>query len=154
MSPFVDAVVAPYSSCSITHGGGESEIIVVADGAPSPTAQPLIGVREAVSRASQDIRLSFCSTSSVEAKMITQMRWPASCYRKQASWIWSIIQEVRAHLLPSTELEVDDGPWWGAQIQVVGCCKLVHQFAVGQLRYSVSDCRTICSKIPWVCAYN
>ncbi|OQU77146.1 hypothetical protein SORBI_3010G271901 [Sorghum bicolor] len=110
MSPFVDAVVAPYSSCSITHGGGESEIIVVADGAPSPTAQPLIGVREAVSRASQDIRLSFCSTSSVEAKMITQMRWPASCYRKQASWIWSIIQEVRAHLLPSTELEVDDGP--------------------------------------------
>ncbi|KAG0516290.1 hypothetical protein BDA96_10G349400 [Sorghum bicolor] len=107
----------------ITHGGGESEIIVVADGAPSPTAQPLIGVREAVSRASQDIRLSFCSTSSVEAKMITQMRWPASCYRKQASWIWSIIQEVRAHLLPSTELEVDDGPWWGAQIQVVGCSR-------------------------------
>ncbi|CAD6338266.1 unnamed protein product [Miscanthus lutarioriparius] len=45
MSPFVDAIVAPYF-CRSTDDG-ESEIIVVADGAPSPTAaeklQPLLG---------------------------------------------------------------------------------------------------------------
>jgi len=138
MSPFVDAIVAPYSSCSITHGGGESEIIVVADGAPSPTAQPLIvrGVREAVSRASQDIRLSFCSTSSVEAKMITDEM--ASLLLSKAGEldeaIWSIIQEVRAHLMPSTELEVDDGPWWGAQI-LRGSSPEVHQVTQAVVSY-------------------
>jgi hypothetical protein len=68
MLPFVDALLgAPYDS----HTSSSCEIVlVVTDRAPAPADKllPLIGVREAVSKASQDIRLSFCYTSSEEAK--------------------------------------------------------------------------------------
>jgi hypothetical protein len=149
MSPFVDALVAPYF-CSSTDGG-ESETIVVADGAPSPTAaeklQPLLGIREAVSRASQDIRLSFCSTSSVEAKRITD-EIASLLLSKEGELdeaIWSIIQEVRARLLPSTELEVDDGPWWGTQI-LRGSSPEVHQVTgavVSYISLLSANCTTV-----------
>jgi hypothetical protein len=100
-----------------------------------------------VSRASQDIRLSFCSTSSVEAKRITD-EIASLLLSKEGELdeaIWSIIQEVRARLLPSTELEVDDGPWWGTQI-LRGSSPEVHQVTgavVSYISLLSANCTTV-----------
>ncbi|CAL5049749.1 unnamed protein product [Urochloa decumbens] len=118
LAPFVDAIVAPYF-CNNTDGG---EIgIVVADGAGAPTPaeklQPLISVRQAVSRASQDIRLSFCSTSSEEAKRITD-EMAGLLLTKEAELdeaIWSTMEETRTRLLPPTDGNDDSTSWWGTQ---------------------------------------
>ncbi|CAL5040574.1 unnamed protein product [Urochloa decumbens] len=110
MLPFVDAlVVAPCFRETITTSS--SEIVLVGDGAPAAPAEklrPLIGVREAVSRASQDIRLSCCSTSSEEAKRITD-EMAHLLLTKEAKLdeaIWNAMEEVRTRLLSS---------WWGSQ---------------------------------------
>ncbi|CAL4966309.1 unnamed protein product [Urochloa decumbens] len=110
MLPFVDAlVVAPCFRETITTSS--SEIVLVGDGAPAAPAEklgPLIGVREAVSRASQDIRLSCCSTSSEEAKRITD-EMADLLLTKEAKLdeaIWNTMEEVRTRLLSS---------WWGSQ---------------------------------------
>jgi len=112
MLPFVDALVARHS-CDTT---SSCEIVAVGNGAPAPAEKlrPLIGVREAVSRASQDIRLSFCSTSSEEAKRIKD-GMANLLLAKEARLdeaIWSTMEEVRTRLLPSTE---DDDSWWGSK---------------------------------------
>ncbi|CAN6206628.1 unnamed protein product [Urochloa humidicola] len=111
MLPFVDAlIVAPCfrdttSSC---------EIVLVGDAAPK--LRPLVGVREAVSRASQDIRLSSCSTSSEEAKRITD-EMASLLLTKEAKLdeaIWNTMEEVRTRLLASPT-ENDNSSWWGSQ---------------------------------------
>ncbi|CAN6162648.1 unnamed protein product [Urochloa humidicola] len=94
MTPFVDAIASP--PCTVG----------VADGAP---LQPLMGAREAVSRASQDIRLTFCSTTSKEAKMITA-EISSLLLEKQAKLeeaIWTTIEGTKTSLLASS--------WWGTQ---------------------------------------
>ncbi|CAN6200460.1 unnamed protein product [Urochloa humidicola] len=119
LAPFVDAIVAaPPYFCNNTDGGGIG--IVVADGAGAPTPaeklQSLISVRQAVSRASQDIRLSFCSTSSEEAKRITD-EMASLLLTKEAELdeaIWSTMDDTRTRLLPSTG-DDDSASWWDTQ---------------------------------------
>ncbi|CAN6173666.1 unnamed protein product [Urochloa humidicola] len=120
LAPFVDAIVAPPFFCNDNADGGGIGI-VVADGAGAPTPaeklQTLLSVRQAVSRASQDIRLSFCSTSSEEAKRITD-DMASLLLTKEAELdeaIWSMMEETRTRLLPSSTGDDDLASWWGAQ---------------------------------------
>ncbi|KAF8655761.1 hypothetical protein HU200_060920 [Digitaria exilis] len=104
MLPFVDALVAPYC------------LELVGDGAPAPAEKlrPLIDVREAVSRASQDIRLSFCATSSQEAKRITDgvTNLLLAKGSKLDEAIWSTMEETSARLVASTDMEDDEDITW------------------------------------------
>jgi hypothetical protein len=118
---------------------------VVSHGAPPAPADkllPLIGVREAVSRASQDIRLSFL-LSTKEAKLDEA--------------IWNTMEEVRTRLL-----EDDDSSWWGTTTQgtqspdihkVTRAIVSYIRLAVQPLPNSASNPSPSCST-SWRCASN
>nr|CAB3462716.1 unnamed protein product [Digitaria exilis] len=99
-----ESVLAPYC------------LELVGDGAPAPAEKlrPLIDVREAVSRASQDIRLSFCATSSQEAKRITDgvTNLLLAKGSKLDEAIWSTMEETSARLVASTDMEDDEDITW------------------------------------------
>ncbi|KAJ1260816.1 hypothetical protein BS78_10G261400 [Paspalum vaginatum] len=109
MLPFVDDVVA------VAAAGG---VGFAPAAAPAEKLRPLIAVREALSRASQDIRLSSCSTPSAEAKSITD---EVACLLsseqgKLDEAIWNTMEQTRTRLLKASTTEQDDGSWpWGSQ---------------------------------------
>ncbi|CAN6181596.1 unnamed protein product [Urochloa humidicola] len=115
--PFVDTMIL-VAPCFRDATSNSCDIAVVGDGAlaPAEKLRPLIVVREAVSRASQDIRLSCCSTSSEEAKRITDEM--ASLLSAKETMldeaIWNAMEEVRTRLLASST-EDDDSSWCGSQ---------------------------------------
>ncbi|TKW23527.1 hypothetical protein SEVIR_4G297700v4 [Setaria viridis] len=141
MLPFVDALVAPYDCDTTTTSS--CEIVVVGDGAPAGKLRPLIGVRGAVSRASQDIRLSFCSTSSEEAKRITD-EMASLLLAKEARLdeaIWNTMEEVRTRLLASRD--DDYSSWWGTQGIISPDIHKVTRAIVSYINILSTNCATV-----------
>uniref|UniRef100_K3XWP9 Exocyst subunit Exo70 family protein n=1 Tax=Setaria italica TaxID=4555 RepID=K3XWP9_SETIT len=141
LTGITDSILAPYDCDTTTTSS--CEIVVVGDGAPAGKLRPLIGVRGAVSRASQDIRLSFCSTSSEEAKRITD-EMASLLLAKEARLdeaIWNTMEEVRTRLLASRD--DDYSSWWGTQGIISPDIHKVTRAIVSYINILSTNCATV-----------